>query len=104
MQILANRNFEFAEMWLFLRYWVNLQVFTEISMFWGLHLQFSGPKGLRGLHAFLVAFSADLDRSTLGCINFTTLPQKIQFRVSNIKKLIILIFCEIKSTYLQKIT
>ena len=29
-----------AKIWLFLYYWVNLQVFTEISTFWDLHFQF----------------------------------------------------------------
>ena len=50
MQILANQNFWFAKVWLFfVHYWVTLQVFTEISRFWDLHLQFYGAKGLRGL-------------------------------------------------------
>ena len=33
MQILANWDFWFPKTWLFLHYWVNLQVFTEISQF-----------------------------------------------------------------------
>ena len=33
MQILANQNFRLLIFWLFLYYWINLQVFTEISRF-----------------------------------------------------------------------
>ena len=47
MQIFANRNFRFAKIWLFYIIGSRLQVSTEISRFWELHLQFYGAKGLR---------------------------------------------------------